>query len=78
MAVKHYAGLDVSMRETSIYVVDVDARQGGAGGGGRIGAETIAPWLSATGLHFERVGLEAGSLGPAMCDGPIVVGLPLV
>ncbi len=56
---KYYAGLDVSLEETSICVVDGD---------GVIVAETkvasepraIGEALRAMGLVFERAGLEAG------------------
>jgi len=52
---RYYAGLDVSLMETSICVVDERRR-----------VETIGAWLLGTGLDLELVGLEAGSLAPAL------------
>ncbi len=74
---KYYAGLDVSLEETSICVVD---------GEGAIVAErkvaseprAIAEALRALGFVFERVGLEAGPLSPWLHDGLHSEGLPAI
>ncbi len=74
---KYYAGLDVSLEETSLCVVD---------GEGAIVAErkvaseprAIAESLRALGFDFERVGLEAGPLSPWLHDGLRAEGLPAI
>ena len=73
----HYAGLDVSLEETAICVVD---------GTGRMVKETRAASepealiaaLKALGLPLERIGLEACSLTAWLHDELCAAGLPAV
>ena len=56
---KHYVGLDVSLAETAICVVDEDGiifREGVAASD----PNEIADWLDRLNLNLARVGLEAG------------------
>ena len=64
---KYYAGLDVSLEETSVCVVDGD---GAIVAERKVASEprAIAEALRALGLVFERVGLEAGPLSPWLHD----------
>jgi transposase len=61
MDMKHYVGLDVSLKETAICVVDETGticREGKA----LSDPEAIANWLTALQTPADRVGLEAGNL----------------
>ena len=72
---RHYAGLDVSWEETAICIVDEtgkvirELRTASA-------PEALAKTMAATGLSFERVGLEACSLSSWLHQGLTRAGLP--
>ncbi|CAM4027698.1 Transposase, truncated [Paracoccus yeei] len=74
---KHYAGLDVSVKETSICIVDED---------GRICRELkvtshpvdISRGLNGAGVRLERIGLEAGPLSQWLFEGLAKAGLPAI
>jgi len=61
--VTYFVGLDVSLDETAICVVD-DAGTILREGKAATEPKAIAMWLQSTGVTFERVGLEAGPLSP--------------
>jgi transposase len=75
--VDYFAGLDVSLEEVSICVVD------GAGSvvrEARVASEpeAVAQWFSGLGLPMARVGLEAGPLSPWLHSELVARGLPAV
>lgn len=73
----HFAGLDVSVKETSVCVVDDT---------GRIvrevkvasEPEALLGVLSNAGYHFKRIGLEAGPLSQWLYSALAEVGLPAI
>ena len=72
---KYFAGLDVSLNETAICVVDED---GIVVTEGKAASEPgdLVRWLVATGLTITRVGLEAGPLSPWLHAELRAAGLP--
>lgn len=74
---KQYAGLDVSMKETSICVVDENGAVV-AEGVARSCPEAVARWLSRKAGAVEKVGLETGSMSPWLFHGLSDLGLEVV
>jgi len=74
---KHCAGLDVSVKETAICIVDET---------GKIvreakittEAEAIVAHLTEAGFEYARVGLEAGPMSQWMVTGLLEAGLPVI
>ena len=74
---KHYVGLDVSVKETAICIVDET---------GKIvreakvttEPEAVVALLNDAGLGYARVGLEAGPMSQWMVTGLLAAGLPVV
>jgi transposase len=74
---QHYSGLDVSVKETSVCIVDA---------AGKVCREVKVPThpddltrvLKDPSWHLERVGLEAGPLSQGLFDGRAKAGLPVV
>ncbi len=72
---KYFAGLDVSLEETSVCVVD---ERGEVVSEAKVAseAEAIACYLSSRGVELTRVGLEAGPLSSWLHTGLVDAGLP--
>jgi transposase len=71
---KYFVGLDVSLEETSVCVVNDDGiivREGKAGSE----PAALAEWFAETGFEFQRLGLEAGPLSPWLYEGLRAAGL---
>ena len=74
---KYYAGLDVSLDETSICSVDEDGlviREG------KVASEPddLQAWIATTSVTLTRLGLEAGPLSPWLHAGLRAAGLPAI
>src|SRR3954449_12764220 len=74
---KHSVGLDVSVKETAICIVDE---------GGKVVRETkaatapqaVIAFLNSAGLDYARIGLEAGPLSQWLVNGLAEAGLPVI
>jgi transposase len=74
---KYVAGLDVSMAETSVCIVDQDGavvREGKAA----TDPAAIAQYLKATGYDFERIGFETGACSAWLYKGLIAAGFSAI
>jgi transposase len=74
---KHYAGLDVSLNETSVCIVD---ETGAYVGEAKVASDpaALANYLQSSGLSFGRVGLEACPLSQWLYSGLAAAGFPVV
>lgn len=73
----HFVGLDVSLKQTAICVVDQDGnviREGEAD----TEPEMLVAWLNGIGVTFERVGLEAGQCSSWLHKELTLAGLPAI
>lgn len=74
---KYFAGLDVSLDETALCVVDDEGtivREGKAPSE----PEALIAWLAEVELSLQKIGLEAGPLSPWLFGGLQKAGLPAV
>src|SRR3974377_1905217 len=76
-SMEHFGGLDVSVKETSVCIVD--------GTGGMVREvkvasepEALLPVLTNPDYHFKRIGLEAGPLSQWLYRALAEVGLPVI
>jgi transposase len=76
-SMKYYAGLDVSVKETSVCIID---EMGKICREAKVGShpEDLARLLNDPGLPLTRVGLEAGPLSQWLFSGLAEAGLPVI
>jgi len=73
---KYYAGLDVSLKETFVSILD---ESGAVVREASILSDvnSLAMYLKETGLVYERVGIESGQLSIPLCKGLSKKGFPV-
>src|SRR3974390_2632726 len=76
-SMEHFGGLDVSVKETSVCIVD---GTGGIVREGKVASEpeALLPVLTNPDYHFKRIGLEAGPLSQWLYSALAEVGLPVI
>ena len=74
---KYYAGLDVSLKETFVSIID---EQGHLVKEGSVASESEAlySYLKCDGFEYERIGIESGQLSIVLCKGLTKKGLPVL
>src|ERR1700681_1208193 len=77
MAMAHFVGLDVSVKETSVCVVD-DTGKVVCERKGPTEPDDIAVLLTSIGGEYVRIGIEAGPLSQWLVNGLAEAGLPVV
>ncbi|GAA0575836.1 hypothetical protein GCM10009416_13180 [Craurococcus roseus] len=72
---RYYAGLDVSLEETSVCIVD---EEGKIVREAKVASdpEALATWLGGLGLLLARVGLETGALAGRLAEEMAGLGVP--
>ena len=73
----HFAGLDVSVKETSICILDDTGR---IVRGVKVGSkpEALLKFLGKEAYHLKQIGLEAGPLSQWLYSAPAEAGLPVI
>jgi transposase len=73
---KYYSGLDVSLKETFISIIDGDGltvKEGFI----PTDVESISSYLRERGLTYDKIGIESGQLSISLCKGLVAQGLPI-
>lgn len=74
---KYYSGLDVSLKETFISIIDengLTVKEGFV----PTDVETISSYLKEGGLTYDKIGIESGQLSISLCKGLVARGLPVI
>ena len=74
---KYYAGLDVSLKETFVSIID---EAGKIVKEGSVASESgaLCSYLKGAGFAYERIGIESGQLSIVLCKGLKKEGLPVL
>jgi transposase len=74
---EHFAGIDVSLEESSLCIIDATGRIIREG---KVATcpSALAEFLTCSGVRLGRIGLEAGPLSPWLSEGLAAAGLPVI
>lgn len=74
---KYYAGLDVSLKETFVSILDQNGKVMTEESVPSTG-DVLAAYLQRTGVTFDKIGIESGQLSISLCKDLRKKGLPVV